>query len=93
MPVLVPRDQPKAIGVDLGKIQKIREKLRQADINMDGSYNKEELKIALKDLGAIIPSWRASRCLGKADFDNDGQISGQEIDILIDYLLDRGFGK
>ncbi|KAK7321696.1 hypothetical protein VNO77_32573 [Canavalia gladiata] len=80
-------------GEDIEKINKIKKKLKEADRNNDDCYSKEELKIALKDLGAFFPTWRAHRCLTKADANNDGQISREEIETLIDYLLTRGFGK
>ncbi|KAL5071900.1 hypothetical protein RYX36_022787 [Vicia faba] len=66
--------------------------LRDADVNKDGCYTKDEIKKALKDLGSYIPGWRAQRCIKKLDANNDGQISGEEIDNLVNYLLDLGFG-
>jgi hypothetical protein len=51
------------------------------------------VKKALKDLHAYVPGWRAMRCLVKVDANNDGQISGEEIDTLVDYLLAKGFGN
>ncbi|KAK7321697.1 hypothetical protein VNO77_32575 [Canavalia gladiata] len=93
MPVIVPSVSKTISAEDIKKINKIKEKLREADRNNDGCYNKEELKTALKNLGAYIPTWRANRCLGKADANNDGQISRSEMETLIDYLLICGFGK
>lgn len=72
---------------------KIMQILIDSDVNKDGCYTKGEIKKALKDLGSYIPGWRANVCLKKLDADNDGQISGEEIDNLIDYLLEQGFGK
>jgi len=94
MPVFIPSDKLKRVPIDqINFERKIIEKLEKADINNDGRYTKEELKKALKDLGSYYPGWRANRCLVKADFDKDGQISGEEIDTLIDYLLTCGFGN
>ncbi|KAJ1436774.1 EF-Hand 1, calcium-binding site [Sesbania bispinosa] len=91
MPVLVPRDKPKTVPQNLIIVEKkIREKLEEADRNKDGRYTRDELKSALKDFGSYIPGWRANRCLVKADANNDGLISGHEIDTLVDYLLARG---
>jgi Ca2+-binding EF-hand superfamily protein len=74
--------------------KKIRETLDKADTNENGGYTKEELKKALQDLGAYVPGWRAKHSLGKADVNKDGQISGEEIDTLVDhYLLTCDFGK
>ncbi|KOM49010.1 hypothetical protein LR48_Vigan07g271400 [Vigna angularis] len=74
-------------------MHKIMNVLKEADINKDGQFNKEELKHALKDLGAFFPGWRAKRAFKKVDANNDGQISGQEIDSLLEYLCSHGFGK
>ncbi|CAJ2675435.1 unnamed protein product [Trifolium pratense] len=94
MPVYVPCDNPKRVSIEQVNLErKIRERLDKADINNNGCYTKEELTKALKDLGSYVPGWRANRCLIKADANNDGQISGEEIDTLVDYLLTRGFGK
>lgn len=87
-------DKPKKMTrdeIDAGN--KIMQILIDADVNKDGCYTKGEIKKALKDLGSYIPGWRAQRCLKKLDADNDGQISGEEIDNLVDYLLEQGFGK
>ncbi|KAK7376890.1 hypothetical protein VNO80_02309 [Phaseolus coccineus] len=103
MPVIIPRNQPLRIipasGIN-GKqlpenvmMQKIMEKLKEADRDKDGCFNKNELKHALKDLGAFFPGWRADRAFGKVDINNDGQISGEEIDSLLEYLRSCGFGK
>jgi Ca2+-binding EF-hand superfamily protein len=94
MPVYVPFDKPKTVSMEQVNLErKIRERLDKADINNNGCYSKEELTKALKDLGAYFPGLRAIRCLKKADANKDGQISGEEIDTLVDYLLTRGFGK
>ncbi|KAL5071896.1 hypothetical protein RYX36_022783 [Vicia faba] len=77
--------------IDAGN--KIMQTLIDADVNKDGCYTKDEIKKALKDLGSYIPGWRANACLKKLDADKDGQISGEEFDNLVDYLLERGFGK
>ncbi|CAJ1972684.1 unnamed protein product [Sphenostylis stenocarpa] len=94
------RSNPSKPGKDSHKdvpnnlmMQKIMEKLKEADRDKDGCYNKDELKHALRELGAFFPGWRANRALEKFDANNDGQISGQEIDDLIEYLRSRGFGK
>ncbi|CAK8569513.1 unnamed protein product [Lathyrus sativus] len=67
--------------------------LKKADMNKDGCYTKDEIKQALKSLGAYFPGWKAESCLQKLDGNNDGKISGDEIDDLINHLLDQGFGK
>jgi Ca2+-binding EF-hand superfamily protein len=74
--------------------RKLEKHLDKADTNENGGYTKEELKKALQDLGAYVPGWRAKHSLGKADVNKDGQISGEEIDTLVDhYLLTCDFGK
>ncbi|KAG2390373.1 hypothetical protein LR48_Vigan07g271500 [Vigna angularis] len=74
-------------------MQKIMISLKEADTNKDGRYNKDELKRALKDLGAFFPGWRVRRAFHKVDVNHDGQISGKEIDSLLEYLCSCGFGK
>jgi Ca2+-binding EF-hand superfamily protein len=93
MPILRP-DKLKTISQDQIKaVRKIMEILEKSDSNKDGCYTKGEVKKALKDLHAYVPGWRAMRCLVKVDANNDGQISGEEIDTLVDYLLTKGFGN
>jgi len=101
MPVKIPRaNQPITVipesGLppkDISKIQKIMDALEAADTDKNGCYDKDEVKHALKDLGAFFPGWRADRAFGKVDLNNDGQISGEEISSLLDYLRFWGFGK
>ncbi|KAL5071898.1 hypothetical protein RYX36_022785 [Vicia faba] len=94
MPVFYRPDKRKVMPqyqIDAGN--KIMQILIDADVNKDGCYTKGEIKKALKDLGSYIPGWRANHCLKKLDANNDGQISGEEIDNLVYYLLEQGFGK
>jgi len=72
-------------------LQKIMEKLKEAARNKDGCFDKSDLNKALKDLDAILPGWRAHRAFGKVDANNDGEISGEEIDSLLQYLSSCGF--
>jgi len=74
-------------------MKRIMNALNEADRNKDGCFNKDELKHALKDLGAFFPSWRVKRVFHKVDVNNDDQISGEEIEPLFEYLCYRGFGK
>ncbi|AES59462.1 putative EF-hand domain pair protein [Medicago truncatula] len=93
MPILRP-DNKKTISQDQIKAErKIMEVLEKADSNKDGCYTKSEIKKAVKDLRSYVPGWRAMRCMVNVDANNDGQISGEEIDTLVDYLLVKGFGK
>lgn len=80
-------------SVMMQKMQKIMISLKEADRNKDGRYNKDELKHALKDLGAFFPGWRVRRAFNKVDVNHDGQISGKEIDSLLEYLCSHGYGK
>ncbi|KAK7310520.1 hypothetical protein RJT34_08074 [Clitoria ternatea] len=89
MPVIVPPAKEKNIT----EAQRIMKKLAEADMNKDGSYSKEEVKKALTDLGGIFPEWRTNRCFKQVDADNNGQISGTEIETLVEYLFDHGYGK
>ncbi|MED6206943.1 hypothetical protein PIB30_031386 [Stylosanthes scabra] len=71
------------------KKAEIKKLLEKADKNKDGCYTKDELKNAFNTLGSKIPSWRTQFALWKLDSDGDGQISGDEINKLIDYIFDR----
>ncbi|BAT82671.1 hypothetical protein LR48_Vigan07g271600 [Vigna angularis] len=98
MPVRIPRIIPVPVEKyypesESAIMKKIMDTLKEADRNHDGRYNKDELKHALKDLGAFFPGWRANRAFDRIDINNDGQISGEEIDSLLEYLSSRGFGK
>lgn len=66
---------------------KIMEMLEQANRNKDGCYTKDEIKKVLKSLGFYFPGWKAESCMKKFDANNDGKISGDEIDELVNYLL------
>ncbi|KOM25875.1 hypothetical protein LR48_Vigan205s001200 [Vigna angularis] len=58
-------------------LQKIMDALHNRDRDKNGCHNNDELKQALRDLGAYFFGWRA---FGKA---NDSQISGEEVDTLV----------
>lgn len=66
--------------------KQIRETLKKADSNGDGYLAKDELKKAFKEFGSKMPWWRATLCLWKADTNCDGLISGEELDIVVDYV-------
>ncbi|WVZ25481.1 hypothetical protein V8G54_004025 [Vigna mungo] len=53
------------------------------DRDKNGCYNNDELKPALRDLGAYFPGWRAFRTFGKANANNASQISGEEVGTLV----------
>ncbi|CAJ1972682.1 unnamed protein product [Sphenostylis stenocarpa] len=80
-------------GETNGSKNKIMKALENADRNENGCFSKDELMHALKDLGVIFPRWRAFRAFRKADTNHDGQISGEEIKSLLQYLRSCGFGK
>ncbi|RDY06626.1 Calmodulin-like protein 5, partial [Mucuna pruriens] len=80
-------------AVDPNEVEKIMKILRESDSNRDGRFSKDELKKALKKLGAFFPGWRAKRCFGMADANNDGHIDEDEIETLIVYLLSHGYGN
>lgn len=61
------------------------------DKNRDGRLNKEELKAAFKELGAIFPGFRAYRGLHHADDNGDGYINDEEVDKLVKYTLQSGY--
>ncbi|CAI0465218.1 unnamed protein product [Linum tenue] len=64
----------------------------QFDANGDKQLCKEELKRAFSQLGAIIPGYRARRCLYIADADGDGKVDlVNELDHLVRYALKLGY--
>ncbi|QCD98954.1 EF-Hand 1 [Vigna unguiculata] len=98
MPVRIPRiipkpDQKSYPESENAIMKKIMDSLKEADANNDGRFNKDELKHALKDLGAYFPVWRTDRAFDRVDVNKDGHISGDEIDSLLEYLRSRGYGK
>ncbi|CAI9115740.1 OLC1v1016730C1 [Oldenlandia corymbosa var. corymbosa] len=64
---------------------------KKCDKDGDGQLDKRELKEALKYLGAILPGWRAARCLRHADADGDGFVSEHELDELVRYAIKLGY--
>ncbi|CAK8569519.1 unnamed protein product [Lathyrus sativus] len=94
MPVFQHVHREKEITQDqINAGNKIMQILIDADVNEDGRLSKEEIKKALKNLGAYFPGWKADRCLKKLDRNEDGQINDDEIDDLVNYLVGQGFGK
>lgn len=69
----------------------VRHMFDKYDKNGDGHLDKEELKQVFKDLGALIPRWRASAGLKYADANGDGFISLEEMDALIGYAQKFGY--
>ncbi|KAK7405418.1 hypothetical protein VNO78_06695 [Psophocarpus tetragonolobus] len=72
---------------------KLRQILREADVNGDGRIDKNDIKRTLVSLGCVFPAWRANRCLANADFNKDGFIDKTEMEALVQYLLSCGYGK
>ncbi|KAH7523613.1 hypothetical protein FEM48_Zijuj06G0030500 [Ziziphus jujuba var. spinosa] len=60
--------------------------MKAIDVNKDGMLSKEELKRAFEELGSRYPAWRAGRALSRADANNDGHISLDEIKELVAYV-------
>ncbi|KAJ0086414.1 hypothetical protein Patl1_08963 [Pistacia atlantica] len=61
------------------------------DKNGDRRLSKQELKAAFKELGALIPGFRANRGLHHADANGDGYISDEEVDKLVKYAYQLGY--
>lgn len=72
--------------------EQISDKFMKAiDVNKDGMLSKEELKRAFEELGSRYPAWRAGRALSRADANNDGHISLDEIKELVAYVHDQKY--
>ena len=61
------------------------------DKNNDRRLSKQELKAAFKELGALIPAFRAYKGLHYADDNGDGYISDEEVDKLVKYAHQLGY--
>ncbi|CAJ1972683.1 unnamed protein product [Sphenostylis stenocarpa] len=91
MPVFIPpMAKPKDLPPNIIMVEnQIRDILRKADCNGDGYLSKDELKKAFKDFGFKLPGWRACRFLKKVDANHNGQLTMEELDIIVDYALPR----
>ncbi|XP_023002693.1 calmodulin-like protein 12 [Cucurbita maxima] len=74
----------KASDVPLNREQ-IKKIFKSYDSNKDGFLNKREVTKAFSFLGSLNPYYRAQYALDYADANNDGLISEDEFDKLIDY--------
>ncbi|KAF3960842.1 hypothetical protein CMV_014480 [Castanea mollissima] len=70
----------------------LRKVFKKYDTNNDNLLSKEELKKAFEYLGSIIPGFRANRGLHHADANKDGYINEREMDELVKYAVQVGFG-
>ncbi|KAL3514519.1 hypothetical protein ACH5RR_027236 [Cinchona calisaya] len=90
MPIFYP-----IISAKPGRLPLIEEQLKgifkQHDRNGDGRLDKAELKEAFKQLGAMIPGWRAARGLSQADANGDGYITEEEMTSLVHYAIRFGY--
>ncbi|CAI9115739.1 OLC1v1016729C1 [Oldenlandia corymbosa var. corymbosa] len=66
--------------------QQLKDLLRMADKDGDGSFSKDELVNAFRDMGSFFPGWRARQALQFADRNGDGQISLEEFNQLVAYV-------
>ncbi|KAL3497456.1 hypothetical protein ACH5RR_040188 [Cinchona calisaya] len=81
---------PCAIIPQFGERQ-LSDIFKQHDKNGDRRLDRAELKEAFKQLGAMIPSWRAARALHHADLNGDGYIDEEEMTGLVNYALRLGY--
>ncbi|GAB4850833.1 hypothetical protein Ancab_030133 [Ancistrocladus abbreviatus] len=65
--------------------------MKEFDTNKDGRLSKEELAAFFKKHGSLIPGWRASRAMHRADGDGDGSIDEHEMKELINCVRKWGF--
>ncbi|TYH83206.1 hypothetical protein ES332_D02G116500v1 [Gossypium tomentosum] len=65
--------------------QQLRKLFLDCDGDGDGLLTKEEKKKAFRNLGAVIPGYRAWEGLKRADANKDGCVSHEELDALMDY--------
>ncbi|RDX69405.1 hypothetical protein CR513_51484, partial [Mucuna pruriens] len=90
MPVCIPIYTTKNLPPNITTAEKqIRDILSRADSNKDGCLSKDELKKAFKEFGSKWPGWRASYFLNKFDTNHDGVLSGEQLDIIVDYALTK----
>ncbi|KAL3351598.1 hypothetical protein AABB24_019931, partial [Solanum stoloniferum] len=65
--------------------------LKKYDKSGDGKLNKQELKVAFKDLGLWFCGLRAYQAMHHADKNNDGLIVNDEMDVLVEFATKWGF--
>ncbi|KAK4254174.1 hypothetical protein QN277_009589 [Acacia crassicarpa] len=65
----------------------VKERLKKADINGDGSLSVEELKKVFKEMGSNWPGVRTWLCMRNTDSDGDGEISASEMNKLVVYIM------
>lgn len=80
----------KSLSVALN-VEQLKYIFKHHDKNGDGRLDKAELKEAFKDLGGILPGWRAARGLQHADANGDGFITEDELTCLVKYAIQFGY--
>ncbi|KAG6674716.1 hypothetical protein I3843_15G055800 [Carya illinoinensis] len=86
----MPLQVPKTARMSLNEEQ-LKLIFKQKDVNSDGVLDKEELKKAFQQLGALIPVWRVHRALSHADENGDGLISAEELEEVVKYAHKVGY--
>lgn len=86
----MPLQVPKTVHLSLNEEQ-LKRVFKQKDVNSDGVLDKEELKKAFQQLGAVIPVWRVYRALDHVDGNGDGFISDDELEEVVKYSHKVGY--
>ncbi|KAG8654751.1 hypothetical protein MANES_05G172801v8 [Manihot esculenta] len=71
--------------------EQLKKIFMQFDENRDNLLSKDEIKKAFNYLGAMIPEFRASRGIKKADTNGDGMVDLSELNDLISYAFKLGY--
>ncbi|OIS96167.1 hypothetical protein A4A49_00627 [Nicotiana attenuata] len=65
--------------------------VKRYDKNGDGKLNRQELKVAFKDMGIWFCGLRAYQAMSHADINHDGLIFEDEMDALVEFATKWGF--
>uniref|UniRef100_UPI00397ECF5D EF-hand domain-containing protein n=1 Tax=Salmonella sp. s58078 TaxID=3159699 RepID=UPI00397ECF5D len=64
----------------------LKELFIKHDADGDKCLSKKELKKAFKELGILLPEFKANKALSFADTNGDGVITDDEINLLVRYV-------
>ncbi|KAF3633545.1 hypothetical protein BC332_30982 [Capsicum chinense] len=65
--------------------------MKKYDKTGDGKLDRQELKVAFKDLGIWFCGLRAYQAICHADKNKDGLIVNDEMDVLVEFAIKWGF--
>ncbi|KAL5205324.1 hypothetical protein ABZP36_033533 [Zizania latifolia] len=74
---------PSCDGLTVGELKAF---IRTFDVDHDGRISRDELRLAMRNMGLRFTGLKCRRGMIKADADGDGYIDDNEMDGLVEFL-------